>query len=197
MAEAGTMAGDGNDTPPGEDEQTAARIRRAKRYLENHLDNQRRWYSERASKYKKWSQYLAFTVLAAGGLITFMQVFRPEEAWYRWPTIATCLLGLVVVLAKGLERIGNFEETWSTYRKASERMKREYRLYINGAGDYRTAEGEEEAYLQFVDTIEQIIAEEQQLYWQSRSGERDNGGHAHGEEGTGTASRRSTGARSR
>ena len=178
------MAGDRNDTRPGEDERTAARIVRAKRYLETHLDNQRAWYGDRASKYKKRSQYLAFTVLAAGGLITFIQVFRPEEAWYRWPTFATCLLGLVVVLAKGLERIGNFEETWLSYRKASERMKREYRLYINGAGDYRTAEDEEEAYLRFVDDVEQIIAEEQQLYWQRRSGERDDGGHADGEEGT-------------
>jgi hypothetical protein len=184
MAEAGTMAGHRDHTRSDEEQRTAARIERAKRYLESHLDNQRKWYCDKASKYKKWSQYLAFTVLAAGGLITFIQVFRPEDAWYRWPTVATCLLGLVVVLAKGLERIGNFEENWLSYRKASERMKREYRLYINGAGDYRTAKDEEQAYLQFVDNVEQIIAEEQQLYWQRRSGERDNGGPAHGEEGT-------------
>jgi hypothetical protein len=175
------MAEGGNDTRAGEDQRTAGRIERARRYLETHLDDQRKWYSDKASKYKRWSQYLAFTVLAAGGLITFIQVFPPEQAWYRWPTIATILLGLVVVLAKGVERIGNFEETWLSYRKASERMKREYRLYINGAASYRTAEDEEQAYLQFVENVEQVIAEEQQLYWQSRSGDRDDRRRPHGE----------------
>jgi hypothetical protein len=60
--------------------------------------------------------------------------------------------------------------TWNGYRTASERMKRELRLYVNGAGAYRNVD-EEEAYLRFVEAIEAIIAEEQQIYWQNRSGE--------------------------
>ncbi len=34
-----------------------------------------------------------------------------------------------------------YEETWLGYRKASEAMKREYRLYINNAGNYAGAAG--------------------------------------------------------
>jgi hypothetical protein len=64
-----------------------------------------------------------------------------------------------------------FEETRLSYRKAAERMKREYRLYANGAGAYREASDEDEAYRRFVESIEEIIAEEQQLYWQGRLGE--------------------------
>ena len=125
-------------------------------------------------------------MLAAGGLTTVVQIFPPETQPYRWPTIVTCLLGLIVVLAKGLERIGNFEETWLGYRKAAERMKREYRLYINGAGGYREAADEERAYLQFVEAIEEIIAEEQQIFWQSRAGGgRREGGEADGAPGGG------------
>ena len=60
------MAGHRDDTRSDEDQRTATRIQRAKRYLETHLDNQRKWYGDKASRYKKWSQYLAFTVLAAG-----------------------------------------------------------------------------------------------------------------------------------
>jgi hypothetical protein len=48
-------------------------------------------------------------------------------------------------------------------------MKREFRLYVNGAGDYRALD-EERDYLQFVENIEAIIAEEQQLYWQGQRG---------------------------
>ena len=57
-------------------------------------------------------------------------------------------------------------ETWTAYRTASERMKREQRLYVNGAGTYRNVE-EDEAYLRFVEAIEGILAEEQQIYWQN------------------------------
>ncbi len=163
------------------DDATARRIARARRYLGEHLEDQRGWYDRKAGRYKRWSQWLAFTVLAAGGLTILVQIF-PADFWAK---IVTCGLSLTVVLAKGLERIGNFEEGWLGYRKAAERMKREYRLYINGAGGYREAADEERAYLQFVDAIEGIIAEEQQIYWQSRAGGgRRDGGEADGAPGT-------------
>jgi Protein of unknown function (DUF4231) len=159
------------------DERVAGRIARAKRYLGEDLKDQRGWYSRKASRFKLWSQLLAVTVLAAGGLTTVVQIV-PGGLWVK---LVTCLLGLIVVLAKGAERIWNFEATWQGYRKASERIKREYRLYINGAGAYREVADEEEAYLRFVEAIEEIIAEEQQLYWQSRAGGgRPEGGAAEG-----------------
>jgi uncharacterized membrane protein YgcG len=162
------------------DERTAGRIARAERYLDEHLEKQRSWYSNKASLYKRWSQWLAVTVLAAGGLTTVVQIV-PSELWVK---LVTAVLGLIVVLAKGVERIWNYEETWQGYRKASERMKREYRLYINGAGAYREIADEEQAYLRFVEAIEEIIAEEQQLYWQSRVG---GGGRRDGGDGKGGA----------
>jgi hypothetical protein len=167
------MGSEGTSTEAAVDERTAGRIARATRYLDKDLQDQRRWYSKKATRSKKWAQWLAVTVLAAGGLTTVVQIV-PAELWVK---LVTAALGLIVVLAKGVERIWNFEETWQGYRKASERMKREYRLYINGAGDYRQAGDEEQAYLRFVEAIEAIIAEEQQLYWQSRGGDgRQDGG---------------------
>ena len=68
---------------------------------------------------------------------------------------------------EGWQRISRYGETWTAYRTASERMKREQRLYVNGAGAYRNVD-EDEAYLRFVEAIEAIIAEEQQIYWQNR-----------------------------
>jgi hypothetical protein len=47
-------------------------------------------------------------------------------------------------------------------------MKRERRLYVNGAGDYRGLTDEEEAFLRFVEAVEAIVAEEQRIYWKSR-----------------------------
>jgi Protein of unknown function (DUF4231) len=68
-----------------------------------------------------------------------------------------------------VQRIWKYDETWVAYRRASEQMKREYRLYINGAGSYTDLANEDEAYRRFVENTEAIMAEEQQIYWQSRA----------------------------
>ena len=47
-------------------------------------------------------------------------------------------------------------------------MKRERRLYVNGAGEYRGLADEEAAFLRFVEAVEAIVAEEQRIYWQKR-----------------------------
>jgi hypothetical protein len=46
-------------------------------------------------------------------------------------------------------------------------MKREQRLYLTGAGPYRGV-ADDTAFLQFVEAIEAVIAEEQQIYWRDR-----------------------------
>jgi hypothetical protein len=164
--------------PDQEDSRTAARRARADRYFKEHLQDQRSWYSRKASALRSRAQALSLTVLLGGGLTAFVQIFQasegpaklvPAQGWPSWPVIISGLLSLLIVAAEGLARIGRYQETWISYRKASEQMKREYRLYINGAGAYEQIQGEDPAYLAFVANIEQIIAEEQQLYWRSAS----------------------------
>jgi hypothetical protein len=148
------------------DPRATVREARAEQYLEQDLKGQRRWYSERASIYKRRTQLLGLLILGAGAATSFFQVF----AAHPWVPVVTAALGAVVVLVEGWQRIARYGETWSVYRTASERMKREQRLYVNGAGTYRNVE-EDEAYLRFVEAIESILAEEQQIYWQSRGSE--------------------------
>jgi len=150
-----------------EDPRMAGRRTRADRYFKEHLGNQREWYSRRASVQRKRAQTLSFIVIVPG-LTAFIQVFHREGglvAGMHWSVIATGILSLSVVAAEGPARIGRFQEAWLGYRKAAEQMKREYRLYINGAGDYAELSDEDASYRAFVANIEQIIAEEQELYW--------------------------------
>jgi len=152
------------------------RLQRADEYFRVHLNGQREWYSKKASNYKKWGQVLSVVVMACGVLIPVVQLLPellPENTHTAWVTVLTACLGLIVTLAKGIDRVGKFEESWVSYRKASESMKREYRLYINCAGAYTATEHEEQAYRRFVEQIEQIIAEEQQIFWQSRETDDD------------------------
>jgi hypothetical protein len=148
------------------DPQAKAREARAEQYFEQDLKGQRRWYSERGSTYKQRTQVLGLLVIGAGALTSFVQVFAARP----WVPVVTAALGAVVVLLEGWQRIARYGETWTAYRTASEQMKREQRLYVNGAGAYRSLE-EDEAYLRFVEATEVIIAEEQQIYWQNRGSE--------------------------
>src|SRR5215217_7652892 len=148
------------------DPRARERQARAQQYFEQDLKGQRSWYSERASTYKQRTQVLALLVIGAGAVTSFVQVFSPRP----WVPVITAALGAAVVLMEGWQRISRYGETWTAYRTASERMKREQRLYVNGAGAYRNMD-EDEAYLRFVKAIEAIIAEEQQIYWQNRGSE--------------------------
>jgi Protein of unknown function (DUF4231) len=137
---------------------------RAERYFKQDLKDQREWYGRRASVYKNWAQLLGLVIIGAGAATSFVQVFTPAT----WVPPLTAGLGALVALSEGWQRIARYNETWAAYRTASERMKREDRLYLNGAGGYRGLE-DKAAFLQLVENVEAIIAEEQQVYWRDRA----------------------------
>lgn len=163
---------DAAPAPPAGD-----RHARAQALFEHDLDNQREWYSKRAATYRTRAALLAMAVIAAGATTSFLQVFSGIP----WIPIATAALGACVVLIQGWQSIARYDETWKSYRAASERMKREFRLYVNGAGGYRGTD-EVEAFRLFVEAIEAIIAEEQQLYWRARAGDKDAANHDNGQQ---------------
>jgi Protein of unknown function (DUF4231) len=144
----------------------SSRASRADQYFEQDLRNQLLWYDARATAYKRNAQGLAFLVIAAGSITTFVQVFGQAP----WVSIITAGLGALVVFAEGWQRIARYNETWANYRSAAERMKREKRLFVSGTGPYRNL-NDEDAYLQFVENVEAIMGEEQQLFWRNRRSE--------------------------
>ncbi len=129
------------------------------------LAGQREWYSKGARRQKR--RYLAFAicVIVLGALISVLQVLD-TAAWVRYLTAA---LGAAVTISRAVDALLRPGETWQAYRKASEGMKREYRLYLKNADPYAAAEDEASAYRLLVERVETIIAEEQQLFWQSQA----------------------------
>jgi len=156
------------DTPKAENNavdgsSAKARDALAEQYFKNDLADQRTWYSQKAGLFKMRSELLALLTIVLGALVTFIQVFGAAP----WVPIVSGSIGAVVAIAAGWQRIARYSETWMSYRTASERMKRERRLYTHGAGSYRGLP-KREAYLSFVEAIEGIIAEEQNIFWRER-----------------------------
>lgn len=128
-------------------------------------ESQRNWYSKRASEFKHRSQWVSLIILICGGLITFIPIFKPVPPTH-WSEYLVSVLGLVIVIAQGILRIWGWDQIWPEYRKASERMKREQRLYIYNATPYAEIDDETLAKRRYTEALEQIIAEEQKIYWQ-------------------------------
>lgn len=141
------------------------RQEKAEYYDEAVLQGQRAWYSQKAGIQKKRHQFFAITVIVLGALITLLQVFDATV----WIKYLTATLGVLVSIIRALDTFLRPGEIWQGYRKASENMKRELRLYINNADAYKELPDETSAYQLFVERVEAVIAEEQQIYWQAHS----------------------------
>ena len=139
------------------------RRERADYYFRTVLDGQREWYDKNAGKQKR--RYLAFAicVIVLGALISLLQVLDTAD----WVRHLTAALGAAVTISRAVDTLLRPGETWQAYRKAAEGMKREYRLYLNNADPYAAVQDEANAYRLLVERVETIIAEEQQLFWQS------------------------------
>ena len=102
------------------------RKEKAAYYFESVLEDQRRWYESKAGEHKSRHLFFAIAVIVTGALISVIQVFAGQV----WVSGATALLGACVTVLRSVDTILRPNETWRAYRKASEGMKREYRLYF-------------------------------------------------------------------
>jgi hypothetical protein len=139
-----------------------SRKARADFYFQTILENQREWYSAKAGMQKKRHLFFAISVIVLGALISCLQVIE-AAAWVRYLTAS---LGAAVSIFRAIDALLRPGEIWQGYRKASENMKREYRLYINNAEAYVDAPNEEATYRLLIERVEAVLAEEQQLFWQ-------------------------------
>ena len=140
-----------------------SRMAKADYYFQTILKGQREWYSKKADRQKKWHLFYAIMVILLGAAISCLQVIEMAGALLRYVTAG---LGAAVAVFRALDTLLHPGETWQGYRKASEGMKREYRLYTNNADAYTDAPNEDTAYRLFVERVETVLAEEQQLFWQ-------------------------------
>lgn len=143
------------------DEVKRNRIEAANEYWSNDLNGQQEWFSKKSSLAKKKYRMIGALIIVLSAIISFIQLFSPGPSLV---SIVTTLLGLLVIVLKNIEGIYMLDETWISYRSVSENMKREKRLYINLAGDYKGINDEKSAYTKFVENTENIIQKEHETW---------------------------------
>ena len=128
------------------------------------FSGQRDWYNQRASSFKARAQRIDVLIIAAGAFVAALPSLRSSPGdWIDYVLIA---LGITIVVAQGMQRVYRYSEIWPEYRLASERMKREWRLFINAAEHYDAPD--EVAQPLYVSRLEGIMADEQKIFFETQ-----------------------------
>lgn len=73
--------------------------------------------------------------------------------------LITTMISLLVVIFISLESVFHFREQWKNYRATEQILAKEYFNFVTAEGLYKNQE-EKEAFLNFVDRVENAIASE-------------------------------------
>jgi len=129
------------------------------------FNSQSSWYNSRATAFKNRAQRLDILIIIAGALVSALPAIGSNLGATAETTvdIALVALGVTIVVSQGLQRVFRYSEIWPEYRLASERMKREWRLFINSAPPYNNSE--DKARGDYVSRLDAIMADEQKIFF--------------------------------
>lgn len=123
-------------------------------YIKNRLDDQITWYDKKAQQAQRTYKRMQLTELIVATAIPLLANYTAS-----CPAIAFVvgLLGGIITVIEGTERLGRYHENWVEYRSACEMLKHEKNLYLMDAYPYGTDETKEQL---FVHNIENLLSSE-------------------------------------
>ncbi len=148
---------------------TATREQRAGQFLGEGDKDQQRWFSQKAARAKRVHNMLGLVVLVGGASLPVLMVFDWSAEHAKG---IAAVIGFVVALAKALEERGAYQETWALYRRTSELLKRERRLFVAGSGPYGPPCDGDEAFREFSVRAQTAIDQANRIWEERFQGEK-------------------------
>lgn len=128
-------------------------------YIDSRVDNQINWLSRKSAKNRTLYHSTSLIQILASATIVVLVGLDESEQWTTW-TIS--FLSLLVVVFTSLNNILRFQEKWISYRSTSEKLKAHKFLFLTKSKPYHN----KSAFLDFVENVESILAEENES-WKS------------------------------
>lgn len=97
------------------------------------LEDQISWYDRTSGANKRWYKWLKGVTMVSGVLV-------PVMAAVSWGRPAAAALGVIIVLAEGLQQLNQYQTNWISYRSTSESLKHEKYLFLAESGPYAAAQ---------------------------------------------------------
>jgi uncharacterized integral membrane protein len=128
------------------------------------LEDQIKYYSEKASKCQKQYKRIKLIEIIAAALIPFLSALHFSDAKLHFPfaTVVslsavvgtlTAFLGVLITVLEGVLQLQQYQHIWVTYRATCEALKHEKYTYIAGAGVYTSAENKRALLAERIETI--------------------------------------------
>jgi hypothetical protein len=138
-------------------------------YVRDRLDDQIRWYGDKAAWNQRWFRRLQLAQIGLGALIPFASgaagTLLAEGS--AWPGLSSGFLGVLVAFTGGVLALYSFQENWVSYRGTAEALKREKVLFQAGVEHYRVPE----AFEVLVQRSESIMSSENTNWIAAQEGE--------------------------
>jgi len=130
-------------------------------YVKNRLDDQIKWYSNKANSNKSRYHGSQVLIIIAGAFIPVINIvdFPPIET-----RIITTILAGTIIGAAAILQLKKFQENWILYRATEEILKKEKNMFENGAGEYSELADDQKHKL-LVERVEAIILNQNYQYF--------------------------------
>jgi len=124
-------------------------------YLENRIEEQRKWHSDKSSLNKKSYYRFEICTLVSGSLIPVVNVISGIPDVY--VRLLSSFLAAISVLSVGISKLYKFRENWLSYRTVDEALNREKELFLHQVGDYEF-ESQQQQRKMLVERVENILS---------------------------------------
>ena len=116
------------------------------------LEAQIDWYDRKSVFHQRWYRRLKVLSIAAAALVPLVSGLTD------YPLLAG-LLGVVVVIAEGLQHVNQHHDNWVRYRATCEDLRHEKYLYEARAGGYEEL-ADDEAFRMLATNVEMLLSRE-------------------------------------
>ncbi|MEH6345019.1 MAG: DUF4231 domain-containing protein [Bermanella sp.] len=124
-----------------------------KEYLEDRLESQLKWYSDKSSFNKTWFSRLRLLEIIAAALIPFLSGMADKINYSAWIIGG---LGVLIAVSAAISSLLKFQENWIEYRTISEQLKHEKYIYLTDTKPYDS----DNKFNLLVERVESLISKE-------------------------------------
>lgn len=125
-------------------------------YLKNRYEDQINWYSNSASKNKRFYTFFQWSVIILSASLPVLIASVPHS--WQWLTV---IISILLAIGIASLKTFKFQENWINYRTISETLKKEKHYYDAELDDYADTSDKEAL---FVDRVETLISRENTLW---------------------------------
>lgn len=106
----------------------------------NRVADQIQWHSITSRKNKKNFHACELITLISGALVYFINTLQIQDVYT--VKIVSAIVGALVVIFTGAQKLYKFQEKWINYRNIAEELKREKQFFVADVGEYDQPEEE-------------------------------------------------------